>query len=330
MITCRSLALFLTAASTLGMQAQQSSCPYTANTLVTDKALCPRTNLTCIVNKTCKYVGTTSNASWSAVGNFKDYTSDFWRFNGFAQQIDLSMMELPDRMPSVEFKNISKFILPDTFKWPSNMTGLYFQYDRLKTIPRIPATTQKLYVYGNFLSSNEELQKLIATTPNLAWIDLGDNNYTQLVNLDMSKMTHVFFYNNDYLQRLENITFGNGILNLDLSYLNITNWIMDNKTFIALNTTLKPNTTAANSEATDGKFDTGYNYYGLTITSDLAECNLKNGVIQELWGDKRTRDKGENKEIFNVCVLKDPVVIDLKGVGLSTGAIVGIAVGAAA
>ncbi|KAF0697020.1 Aste57867_12294 [Aphanomyces stellatus] len=126
-------------------------------------------------------------------------------------------------------------------------------------------------------------------------------------------MTHIFFYNNDYLQRLENITFETSILNLDLSYLKITNWIMDNKTFIALNTTLKTNTTAANSEATNGKFDSGYNYYGLTITSDPTEGNLK------MW---------PKHIIFNVCVLKDPVVIE-KGAGLSTGAIIGIAVGGA-
>ncbi|KAF0718368.1 Aste57867_1735 [Aphanomyces stellatus] len=98
---------------------------------------------------------------------------------------------------------------------------------------------------------------------------------------------------------------------------------MDNKTFKALNSTLKPNTTESDPERNDGN---GYNYNNLTIQSNETECKTKGGVVQELWSDKTNRT--ENSEIFHVCVLTDHPSRPVPS-GMTSGSIIAIAFGCA-
>ncbi|RHY26369.1 hypothetical protein DYB32_007682 [Aphanomyces invadans] len=90
----------------------------------------------------------------------------------------------------------------------------------------------------------------------------------------------------------------------DLSSVTLTKWIMDNSTFIALNTTLRPNNTADDSTRDDGTQSyTGYGYYNTKITTSGADCAAANGVIQELWPDKSMRNYKYASEVFKVCVV---------------------------
>ncbi|KAG9416267.1 hypothetical protein AC1031_000665 [Aphanomyces cochlioides] len=76
---------------------------------------------------------------------------------------------------------------------------------------------------------------------------------------------------------------------------------MDADTFQALNG-LQPRYRGEDKEKDDRKGNLGYIYDNLAIASNATECTLKQGTIQELWGNNKTaRDKPYDESIYRVC-----------------------------
>ncbi|RHY26110.1 hypothetical protein DYB32_007864 [Aphanomyces invadans] len=121
----------------------------------------------------------------------------------------------------------------------------------------------------------------------------------------------------------------------DLSSVTLTKWIKDNSTFIALNSSLRPNNTADDSTRDDGKQSyTGYGYYNTKITTSGADCAATIGFIQELWPDKSMGNYKYASEVFKVCVVPDVTtsstptpVTTAPPKDDNTGVIVGVIVG---
>ncbi|KAG9416261.1 hypothetical protein AC1031_000661 [Aphanomyces cochlioides] len=168
--------------------ANAASCPYTnlpasvTNVLVADKSLCPPRNATCIVTKSCRYVGwqnvtdltgfknQKANATWQAIGDLRGWqpsTRNEWlTLNGLGQAIDMSLFQLNDMVTSLLFSNMP-WAAPSNFTWPSTTTQLWFANVALQTLPLLPDKLQRLFAFQTKLKTLDDLRKL---PPTLTWL----------------------------------------------------------------------------------------------------------------------------------------------------------------
>ncbi|ETW03765.1 TKL protein kinase, variant [Aphanomyces invadans] len=281
--------------------------PSWTNVLVCDQSLCPPANTTCIVDSaTCRFLGTSDKVSWDSIGSFKDVPAKFssWSFMGGRNVINLDMSGFPDRFTELKFTNVS-LPTPSTMPpWPSHLLQLTMQSGNLKSISTLspfPPSLQLLYLGANFLSSSDDLQ---AVPPSVTQLSLQNNDYTEIADQDWTRMSTVNLQDCGLLRSINMVQFSTAIVNLDLSYLTLTRWIMDNSTFKALTTSLRPNTTVQDAKRDDRRY-LGYHYYGTSIRTDPTECRGLNGVIQELWADKALRDAKYAAEVYTVCVIQE-------------------------
>ncbi|KAF0697859.1 Aste57867_11481 [Aphanomyces stellatus] len=290
-------------------QGRVSNCPYSnapSNVKVVaafNKAQCQDIYLSspCLVDRNCNPMA--GDANVSAIGSYIDVPDSNWTFGdpdltSGTTPIDVTYMVFPNTVTSLEFDGL-QFSLPPAFVWPANLTSLYLQQNALFSIPAVPSTLTSLGLTMNNLTDSTELQKLPTT---LFYLDLSQNTYTQLTNLNWAHMSYVFLDDNFSLKRIENVTFSSKLKNIDLSYLKLDQWIMDNTTYATLNA-LVPQTQGQDRRLIGETVYIGYGYQGLSITSNATECQAKNGVIQYLWNDTSSRT-GSNA-VFTVCVLKD-------------------------
>ncbi|ETV94820.1 TKL protein kinase, variant [Aphanomyces invadans] len=163
----------------------------------------------------------------------------------------------------------------------------------------LPSQLKMLFVPSNSLTSNDELQSLPRSITKLS---IQGNRYKSFANLNWTNMTLVYLNGCYMLQSMDMVRFSSAIENVDVSELTITRWIMDNSTFMALNS-LRPYTTTA---ADDGyRHYMGYGATATTIKTSGADCGPRNGMIQELWPDKALRSSSSSA--FTVCVVKDAI-----------------------
>ncbi|ETV92302.1 TKL protein kinase, variant [Aphanomyces invadans] len=318
-------------------------CPYGKlpsafnSVIVSDPSLCPPTNLTCVVDRSCKYIGGSDTVSWNAIGDYSGLPPNrtAWSFNGGAVCVNVNAAQFPSTITTLKLSNMT--FPPDLVKptWPAKLKELFIETTNISTIPtNLPSTLSLLFLGGNYLVDAAELNYLPRSVTQLS---LENNDYTALANLDWSNMTQVYLSRNPKLKALSNITFSSKIKNLNLENLSLTSWIMDPLTFVALNSSLQPNNTAEDSTFTDGsKAFTGYNYYNLAITTSMSECSSYRGTLTELWPDKRFRNFKYKDSVFTVCVLPSAATTAVptasrtpgdEGGGLGTSAIVGLAAG---
>ncbi|KAF0739122.1 hypothetical protein Ae201684_005296 [Aphanomyces euteiches] len=159
-----------------------------------------------------------------------------------------------------------------------------------------------LFAYQCQLKTLDELRKLPAT---LTWLQLADNAYTELANLDFSGLTHFEGWGNKHLTRIENVTFSRRLVMLDMNNVHLQSWIMTTDTYKAVNA-LKPSFVGDDNERDSKHGILGYTYSNLTIDSNATECTAMHGTIQELWGNNKTaRAKLYNQATFRVCVLSN-------------------------
>ncbi|KAG9410983.1 hypothetical protein AC1031_019015 [Aphanomyces cochlioides] len=332
-------AVAVAVASVADAACSYSSLPsYVYGVVVSDKTLCPAVNATCVVNKnTCALVGTgdPSVEDWNAIGSYLDAPTKWysWDFSGAFSVLNMDLMVFPNRFSELTFTNIS---IPNgtVFQpWPTNLSRLTFQVSNLKTITTLyplPSKLEFLFLGVNYLSDTTELSTLPRSVVRLS---LERNQYTEIANLDWTRMTQVYLIGCSKLQSINMVNFSTAMINLDLTNVQLTKWIMTSDTFKALNSTLKPNNTAYDSSSTNGdKKYTGYGYYGTTITTSASDCAAVNGKLQELWPDKTERYYKYASAVFTVCVVGSTSSTNSDGSSsssssLSTGAIIGIAAG---
>ncbi|KAF0711476.1 hypothetical protein As57867_005242, partial [Aphanomyces stellatus] len=323
-------------------------CPYASlpdNVVhILDASYCPTAGRRCIVNKRCQVVNASGIGAFQAVGSLKASKDMELILDGKGARVDLSTLELPPAMAHLAFWNFTKFHLPARLVWPPNLTTLVMDYCDLDTIPsNLPRTLTSLDISANSLQSNSELRALPLLYPALKWLDISLNDFTELVDLDWRQLTRMYVWIltgqsftltsglgfNAKLKTIHNVMLDPAILTLDLRNLVLGNWTMNNDTFKALNTALKPNSTVADSHVPAGRNGIGYYYYDTAIMSSPTTCSTMQGQIQELWSDKRFRDPGFNSATFQVCVLPDLISIAESG-WWSTEFVVGVSVGGAA
>ncbi|KAH9114965.1 hypothetical protein AeMF1_010984 [Aphanomyces euteiches] len=247
----------------------------------------------------------TANATWQAVGDLRGWQpstrNDWLVLDGRLRSVDTSLFQLSDLVTSLFLRNMP-WTLPSTFAWPSTSTQLQLTNIPLSSLPRLPDKIQRLFAYQCQLKTLDELRKLPAT---LTWLQLVDNAYTELANLDFSGLTHFEGWGNKHLTRIENVTFSRRLVMLDMNNVHLQSWIMTTDTYKAVNA-LEPSFVGDDNERDSKHGILGYTYSNLTIDSNATECTAMHGTIQELWGNNKTaRAKPYNQATFRVCVLSN-------------------------
>ncbi|KAF0718369.1 Aste57867_1736 [Aphanomyces stellatus] len=294
-----------------------SFCPYATlpdNVVnILDASYCPVASVRCIVTKRCQV---NTSGTFQAVGSLRATNETELLLDGKGGRLDLSMLDLPDTMIQVyvTFRNVTEFRLPGRMKWPSTLTSLSIQNCRLDSMPtNLPPTLTNLNVSGNALQSSAELRNLRLLCPALKSLDISRNAYTELVDVDWRQYTRIGLGFNPNLTTIQRVLFNPAIQSLNVRSVAIANWLMDNSTFKALHTALKPNGTMSNSSEATAKTVVGHYNSLTTITTNPTACTASQGQIQELWPDKPNRDTSTTT--FQVCVLPD----DEFGVNASSG-----------
>ncbi|KAF0698232.1 Aste57867_11136 [Aphanomyces stellatus] len=287
-----------------------SACPYAQlppaaqHVAVWDRALCgPNETSACVVDGACRRLGRASDVYWDAIGSYMGVplNQSYMMFQGDGKPINIDLAAFPSHVNELSFTNIP-FNLSSSIQWSSNITSLTIQIANLNAIPPVPPSVQLLFLGVNALNNVTQLRALPPTVQKLS---LENNNFTALSDLDWRNMTKVYLLKNPNLRAISNVQFSRSIRQLNMDNLTLERWIMDNSTFLALNSTLRPNTTVDDATQAGGKLFAGYNYYGLSIRTDPTECETSNGVLQELWPDKTQRRFEFSTTVYTVCVLKD-------------------------
>ncbi|KAF0697862.1 Aste57867_11484 [Aphanomyces stellatus] len=340
-------------------ESKSMSCPYSAlppavtNVCVHDKVQCRSENLTtdCVLNaRSCTLQPT--NATCNALGSFVDVAvTNGSLFYGACETpqnnpIYVQAMVFPPLVKYVyetgcdvcasDFSHHKSTLAPNA---PVNVRRDIYGAS-LTSIPQLPAALEYIGLENNSLSNVTELSLL---SKSITYLNLNTNSYSTLTNLDWTNLTYVYVSNqnhivhfmlphrsyignNSNLQSIQNVNFGNNLLTLDLTNLNLTSWIMSNRTFQLLNAKLTPEHPQLDIVFYDNQTNAGYFCNGTTIASNAVECASANGELREIWANtKGNRFPANQDAIYIVCVVRDaPPAIDTR---LGAGAIVGIAIG---
>ncbi|KAF0698231.1 Aste57867_11135 [Aphanomyces stellatus] len=308
-----------------------AACPYSSlpsdvtSVCAFNKIDCQNASLTtwCVVDrKTCAVV---PGGDCNAVGSYTDMNETAVSFGDcekpYGGPVYLQELVMTPQIQQLNFKCLSP-VIPVTMKWPPNLLYLYFYYGHVMSIPTVPSTLLALGMPGCQLRECNELTTL---SKSIIYLDISNNAYSELTNLDWTNLTYVKLGNNKNLRRIQNVTFGDKLLALDLTNLVLTSWIMSDATYKFLELKLTPEHPQTDVSFKNGSTTAGYMVNGASINSDQAECEQLKGTRVEIWSKtKPYRIRDNMNKTYMVCVLPEPSTNS----GLSTAAIVGIAAGA--
>ncbi|KDO20568.1 TKL protein kinase [Saprolegnia parasitica CBS 223.65] len=297
------------------------------------------TNNECDRNVTIDYGTNKTFAGWTGVGKLADYTAGDLTMKDSAS-LTIARMSLPNTVKTLTFDNVTKIDLDNTaltqwssvktlgilnspvnfpnvgVKWPTNLDLIVLMNNKMNNIPQfLPTTLTQLAIQSNYLTD------LVYLPKNLVFLNIADNNFKTLSNVDLRSLEYLYIPNNDYLT-----TFANVQLSSKLAFVNmincssLTNITLDASSFTALNKLQPWN----GDEETDTP--TGYtiNY---AVATDAAACTAAGGSIKKLW-------ESTSKVSVTACVVAGSGNATMSepstSGGSNTGLIVGVAVGVVA
>ncbi|ETV68293.1 hypothetical protein H257_15739 [Aphanomyces astaci] len=118
-------------------------CPYATlpssfnSILVSDTALCPAANMTCVVDRACRLLGTPDTLSWNAIGNYSGLPASktSWVFNGGQACTHVNVAVFPSTISSLKLSNMTFPPEPVKPSWPPKLNELFIEATNITVIP---------------------------------------------------------------------------------------------------------------------------------------------------------------------------------------------------
>ncbi|KAG9398260.1 hypothetical protein AC1031_014855 [Aphanomyces cochlioides] len=330
-------ALFLAAAILAGT-ATSASCPYTdlnATRILTAGPLCLNATVECVVDNQCRRLATNatlfqldpeydSDAILDGLDHGRDFidaVGDFSQWNNTLNKSFFSLENLP--MPKLpQFITTSKQLvqlLSFSIFFPSFPCFLARWLDNtsMTDIPTPLAPSIFDLTFNRQPLNVSSLQTLPKSVSNL---DLKGCKFAELAHLDLSNLTALSIQRTG-VTSINNVTLTPKLFKtMYVAPLDVTNFVLDETSYTAVNALSPAQTQAFNSFAAAPY---GFNATNATIVQDVALCNKTGGVVMPLW----EMHTDVTRQTFTVCVVKSaagqPVPVKMASSKHIIGAIVG-------